>query len=165
MEAGFCSVPGLRLKQGRKSSVNRSRSLPVSCAENPTAPMKFWGISHAGMLVEDTQKALKFYTEVLGMIDVSERRPNLAFGGAFVQAGAQEIHLMELPNPDPKTGRPDHGGRDKHLAMGVSNIDPLIERLESHGVVYTMSKSGRRAVFCRDIDSNALEFVEQIRDE
>lgn len=67
---------------------------------------------------------------------------------------------MELPNPDPLEGRPEHGGRDRHVAFSVSSIDPLIERLEKAFVPFTMSKSGRRAVFCRDPDSNALEFFE-----
>eukprot|EP00188_Purpureofilum_apyrenoidigerum_P002689 Plantae.Rhodophyta-Purpureofilum_apyrenoidigerum.ctg2758.p1 GENE.Plantae.Rhodophyta-Purpureofilum_apyrenoidigerum.ctg2758~~Plantae.Rhodophyta-Purpureofilum_apyrenoidigerum.ctg2758.p1 ORF type:complete len:173 (-),score=28.09 Plantae.Rhodophyta-Purpureofilum_apyrenoidigerum.ctg2758:189-707(-) len=123
--------------------------------------VEFGGIQHAGMIVENTQKALKFYTKVLGMVDDTATRPNLAFKGAFVRAGAQQVHLMELPNPDPKQGRPDHGGRDKHVAFSVKNIDPLIKSLDENGVKYTMSKSGRRALFCRDIDCNALEFIEQ----
>lgn len=30
------------------------------------------------------------------------------------------IHLMELPNPDPLEGRPQHGGRDRHFCVGAS---------------------------------------------
>jgi glyoxylase I family protein len=67
---------------------------------------------------------------------------------------------MELPNPDPLDGRPEHGGRDRHLAFTVRSIEPLKERLDAAGVGYTMSKSGRAALFCRDLDSNALEFLE-----
>ena len=69
------------------------------------------------------------------------------------------IHLMELPNPDPVDGRPDHGGRDRHAAFGIDDVKPLVERLERHGVPYTMSKSGRAAVFFRDPDGNAMEFM------
>ena len=65
------------------------------------------------------------------------------------------IHLMQLPNPDPTEGRPDHGGRDRHAAFGVQSVDPLAERLKANGVPYTMSKSGRAAVFFRDPDGNA----------
>jgi hypothetical protein len=50
--------------------------------------------------------------------------------------------------------------RDRHAALTIKNLDPLIESLERHGVTYTFSRSGRRAVFLRDIDANALEFVE-----
>src|SRR5690348_3722484 len=75
-------------------------------------------------------------------------------------ARTTQIHLMELPNPDPLEGRPDHGGRDRHLAFTVRSIEPLLQRLQQHDRPYTMSKSGRRAVFTRDLDANAFEFLE-----
>jgi glyoxylase I family protein len=49
---------------------------------------------------------------------------------------------------------------DKHAAVTVKSLSPLIASLERHGVEYTFSQSGRRAVFLRDLDMNALEFVE-----
>lgn len=64
---------------------------------------------------------------------------------------------MELPNPDPVDGRPEHGGRDRHVAFTISDLQPLKGRLEDAGVTYTMSKSGRAALFCRDLDGNAFE--------
>jgi len=102
-----------------------------------------------------------FYLRTLGFEDDTHMRPStLPFPGAFVRGGAQQIHLMELPNPDPTRGRPEHGGRDRHVAFTVEDIEPLLERLKEGGVPFTMSKSGRRAVFCRDPDGNALEFME-----
>jgi glyoxylase I family protein len=97
----------------------------------------------------------------LGMVDESHmRNPKLPYPGAFMGCGANQIHLMELPIMDPLEGRPEHGGRDRHVAVTVKSLDPLVESLDQHGVVYTMSQSGRRALFCRDIDQNAIEFVE-----
>jgi len=66
-----------------------------------------------------------------------------------------------LQNPDPTTGRPQHGGRDRHVALNVLALAPIQETLNKAGVVYTMSISGRRALFCRDPDGNTLEFIEQ----
>ena len=57
-------------------------------------------------------------------------------------------------------GRPEHGGRDRHFCVGVKDLGGLQERLDAAGVVYTMSKSGRKAMFFRDPDMNCLEFVE-----
>jgi glyoxylase I family protein len=74
--------------------------------------------------------------------------------------GDQQIHLLELPNPDPVAGRPEHGGRDRHVAMRVSGLDDVKARLDAAGLAYTLSRSGRRAVFCRDPDGNALELIE-----
>jgi glyoxylase I family protein len=42
----------------------------------------------------------------------------------------------------------------------VANLDALCDSLEAAGVTFTRSKSGRRALFCRDPDGNALEFIE-----
>lgn len=64
---------------------------------------------------------------------------------------------MELPNPDPVDGRPEHGGRDRHVAFTIADLKPLKGRLDEAGVGYTMSKSGRAALFCRDPDGNAFE--------
>jgi glyoxylase I family protein len=74
--------------------------------------------------------------------------------------GSSQIHLMELPNPDPTEGRPVHGGRDRHVAITINNIDILKEKLDLHNIPSTMSQSGRRALFCRDLDGNAFEFME-----
>ena len=115
-------------------------------------------IHHVSLIVSDTARALGFYQEVLGL-DRAER-PDLGFPGAWLELGGQQLHLLELPNPDPVTGRPAHGGRDRHLAMRVKDLDRLVHALEAAGVDYTLSRSGRRALFCRDPDGNALEFME-----
>ena len=57
-------------------------------------------------------------------------------------------------------GRPDHGGRDRHIALTVNDLEGIKNRLEAKGHAYTMSKSGRRALFTRDLDMNAFEFIE-----
>jgi glyoxylase I family protein len=81
---------------------------------------------------------------------------------AWLRIGdAQQMHLLELPNPDPTTGRPAHGGRDRHVALRVDDLEPLRGALEAAGIDYTLSRSGRRALFCRDPDGNALEFIQR----
>ena len=117
-------------------------------------------ILHAGLLVKDTARSLEFYQGVLGL-EIDATRPDLGYPGAWIRVGHQQIHLMELASPDPVTGRPAHGGRDRHFALAVSDVDELRRALDAAGVVYTQSKSGRKALFCRDPDGNALEFVEQ----
>ena len=118
---------------------------------------KIHAIHHASIIVSDTGRALAFYRDLLG-IPTCER-PDLGFPGAWLQIGDQQIHLLELPNPDPVTGRPEHGGRDRHLALSVTGLDSIVEKLEARGVSYTLSKSGRKALFCRDPDGNAVELI------
>jgi len=118
-------------------------------------------ILHASVVVADTERALEFYTGVLGL-PVDPGRPDLGYPGAWLAIGeGQQIHLLELPNPDPTTGRPAHGGRDRHVALRIDDLEPLCRALETAGIDYTLSRSGRRALFCRDPDGNALEFIER----
>ena len=113
------------------------------------------------MLVKDTDRALEFYTGVLGL-ECNHNRPALSYPGAWLDLGdGGQIHLIELPNPDPIDGRPTHGGRDRHTALTVSNLDIVIANLELARMPYTLSSSGRRALFCRDFDGNTLELIEQ----
>ena len=117
-------------------------------------------VHHASLIVSDTDQSLLFYRDVLGMQPTE--RPDLGFPGAWLQLGQQQLHLLELENPDPTTCRPVHGGRDRHVAMHVDSITALREDLEKADVVYTLSISGRKALFCRDRDGNALEFIERL---
>ena len=120
---------------------------------------EFLAIQHVSVMVADTQQSLLFYRDVLGLAE-DPQRPDLGYPGAWLTIGAQQIHLLELPNPDPVMGRPAHGGRDRHCALTLCDLDALRRRLEAAGIPYTLSKSGRRALFCRDPDGNALEFIE-----
>jgi glyoxylase I family protein len=117
-------------------------------------------ILHSSVIVTDTDKALEFYHHILGL-EIDDNRPELGFPGAWLKVGEQQIHLLELSNPDPVTGRPAHGGRDRHVALAVKNMAALQQRLEKAGINYTRSQSGRNALFTRDPDGNALEFIEQ----
>ena len=116
-------------------------------------------IDHASLIVADTERALDFYRDLLGLT-VDESRPELAFPGAWLKVGTRQIHLLELENPDPTEGRPEHGGRDRHIALVVRDLDILTDSLAGAGVPFTRSRSGRRALFCRDPDGNALELIE-----
>lgn len=118
------------------------------------------GLHHVSLIVADTGSALTFYRDLLGLA-VDPDRPDLGYPGAWLQLGPQQIHLLELPNPDSVTGRPAHGGRDRHTALTTADLDELQRRLEAAAIPFTRSRSGRRALFCRDPDGNALEFVEQ----
>jgi glyoxylase I family protein len=124
--------------------------------------MSNWiGILHSSVLVADTQIALVFYHQILGLT-VSPNRPDLGYAGAWLDiTPEQQIHLIELPNPDPVNNSPAHGGRDRHTALGVRDLEQIIHCLDDANIAYTLSQSGRRALFCRDPDGNAVECIEQ----
>ena len=114
---------------------------------------------HASLLVDDLTRARAFYEDVLGLT-ANVHRPEMRFAGVWYDIGACQIHLLCLPNPEAGLVRPEHGGRDRHIALAATDIAQLKARLDDAGVAYTTSQSGRPALFCRDPDGNALEFVE-----
>lgn len=122
-------------------------------------PTNIFSLNHASLIVSNLDRSMAFYGEILGLRQVD--RPDLGFPGIWFQLGDQQIHLLELENPDPTTGRPEHGGRDRHVALNALALAPIQDALNKAGVIYTMSKSGRRALFCRDPDGNAIEIIER----
>ena len=117
-------------------------------------------LHHVSLVVADLQVALDFYCNVMGL-EIDDSRPEMAFVGAWLKVGTQQMHLLELPNSDPVDGRPEHGGRDRHVAFSVNNLDDYKAILEKRDIDYTLSISGRRALFCRDPDGNACELIER----
>lgn len=123
--------------------------------------MRVTAIHHVSLVVADTVGSLEFYRDLLG-IPLAQGRPDLGYPGAWLQLGSQQIHLLELPNPDAVKGRPSHAGRDRHLAMTVTDLEALRKSLTAAGVSCTVSRSGRKALFCRDPDGNGVELIESI---
>lgn len=120
------------------------------------------GIHHATFLSSDLVRSRAFYEGVLGLC-ANPERPAMGFDGVWYDvAPNQQIHLMVLPDPEAGLRRPAHGGRDRHVALTVDDLHGLSQRLLQHGVAFTLSQSGRRALFCRDPDGNALECIEVV---
>jgi len=122
--------------------------------------MTILAIHHSSLIVSDLEKSLHFYCDILGF-EHDPGRPDLSFEGAWLKAGeSQGVHLLRLPNPDPIENRTEHGGRDRHTAFFIDHYDELKKNLKVSGIEFTESQSGRAALFCRDPDGNALEFIQ-----
>ena len=117
-------------------------------------------LAHASLVVSDLTQALNFYCGTLGLQTCD--RPDLGYPGAWLAlASGQQIHLLALlDSPDPVSDR--RPGQDRHLAFSVSELDSIVSRLTDAGVPFMHSRSGRQAVFCRDPDGNALEFIKGV---
>jgi catechol-2,3-dioxygenase len=55
---------------------------------------------HAGLLVYDLPTARTFYESVLGLTPLPDRPALLYSGEWYALNGHQQLHLMQLPNPD-----------------------------------------------------------------
>ena len=120
------------------------------------------GIHHVTFITGDLNRSRTFYEGLLGLRP-DTKRPLMSFDGVWYDVvPGQQIHLMVLPDPEAGLQRPVHGGRDRHVALTVSDFDGLMARLQQAEIAYTLSQSGRRALFCRDPDQNALEFIARV---
>ncbi|CAM6112903.1 unnamed protein product [Calypogeia fissa] len=157
----FSTVKIQRLIPRATSSVQQQSGTVTPQTEMTSSlSLDFTGVHHVGVICENLERSLEFYNGLLGL-EINPDRPNdkLPYRGAWFWVGAEMIHIMELPNPDPVTGRPAYGGRDRHTCVGMKSLDGLKVALDKAGVPYKQSSSGRAAVFARDPDGNCLEFT------
>lgn len=112
------------------------------------------GVHHVSINVVDVDEAFRFYTEVLGL-GVRSDRPDFGFGGAWLDVGDQQLHLIEAATP-PNLGQ--------HFTIRVADVDATVEELRGTGVEVTDAKPvgpGRQA-FLVDPSGNAVELYEYV---
>jgi len=86
--------------------------------------MNFGRIHHVSINVADADASRRFYTEVLGMGLLE--RPDFPFAGAWLDAGEQQVHLIEVAGFIPPRGQ--------HFALEVDDLDGTMAELETRGV-------------------------------
>lgn len=130
--------------------------------------LHIFDIHHDSLVVKNLSVALDFYCNVL-QLELDPTRPdNMSVSGAWLKIGEKrQIHLLEIAdkehpeNQKKITPYNQHGGRDRHSAFLINDMTLLQQTLQQHHIAYTTSQSGRLALFTRDPDGNALEFVQQ----
>jgi glyoxylase I family protein len=108
------------------------------------------GIDHVALNVLDVPAALAFYTDLLGLTQRDDR-PDFGIAGAWLNAGNQQVHLIELPPPN---------GMGQHFALLYEDIGEVVERLRAQGIPVSdpaASSPGRRQAFLNDPWGNAIE--------
>jgi glyoxylase I family protein len=110
------------------------------------------GLHHVSINVDDAATARDFYTRVLGLTERTDR-PAFGFGGAWLDAGDQQVHLIEADVP-PSLGQ--------HFALAVTDLDAAVAELRGLGVSVTdpvPAGPGRQA-FLTDPAGNRIELQE-----
>jgi glyoxylase I family protein len=114
------------------------------------------GIDHVAINVPDVAAALEFYTEVLGL-EQNLERPDFEIAGAWLDAGGQQVHLIELPVP-PNLGQ--------HFAVLYDDLDAVVGTLRAQGLAVSDPRSSgpsRRQTSIADPWGNRIELHERRR--
>ena len=96
------------------------------------------GLQHVALIISDVDASRRFYGEQLGMEELA-RPASFGFGGAWYQAGGQEIHLIAAADTSARAGWGGAGpqadvGLATHLAFEVDDLEAECSRLGSIGV-------------------------------
>ncbi|HMC52151.1 MAG TPA: VOC family protein [Acidimicrobiales bacterium] len=111
--------------------------------------MKALAVHHVSINVGDVDEAVRFYTEVLGLSRRADR-PELGVDGAWLDAGGQQVHLIQ-GEPPPSRGQ--------HFAVLVSDLDLAVGELRSSGLTVSDPSpvgAGHQA-FLSDPSGNLIE--------
>jgi lactoylglutathione lyase len=121
---------------------------------------------HTMLRVGDLQRAVRFYTEVLGMkllrtTDRPEQKYSLAFVGYDDERRASVLELTYNYGVE----RYDMGGAFGHIAIGVPDVKATCERVRAAGGKVTREpgpvKGGTSMIaFVEDPDGYKIEFIE-----
>jgi len=114
--------------------------------------MRPLGVHHVSLNVDDVEAGVAFYTGTIGGTRRDDR-PDLGFEGAWIDLGAQQLHLLRGEVP------PDHG---QHVAVHVADLDGVVEELRGRGVevsVPVVIGTGRQC-FLHDPAGNLVELHE-----
>jgi glyoxylase I family protein len=106
-------------------------------------------VHHVSINVDEVDAALAFYVDVLGLVPRTDR-PDLGFGGAWLDAGGQQVHLIEGQVPD---------AVGQHFALRVDDLDATVAELRQRDVEVSDPRpvASSRQAFLRDPAGNLIE--------
>ena len=108
------------------------------------------GIHHVSINVADVAEAVAFYTDVLGLTLRTDRPDDLGIGGVWLDAGGEQVHLLEAGPPP---------GLGQHFALRVDDLEAVIAELRGRDLtVSDASKVGTGLqAFLSDPSGNLVE--------
>ena len=111
--------------------------------------MRPLAVHHVAINVNDVDESVAFYTQRLGLT-LRTDRPDFGFGGAWLDAGGQQLHLVQAPVP---------ASQGQHFALLFDDLDAVIAELRDAGLSVSDAiavGTGRQA-FVADPSGNTIE--------
>jgi catechol 2,3-dioxygenase-like lactoylglutathione lyase family enzyme len=121
--------------------------------------MQIQRLDHLVLTVRDAQRSIHFYTNVLGMSEVT-----FGTGRKALSFGQQKINLHELGREvDPKAAKPTPGSADLCF-ISDTPMDTILAELRGHDIEIVQGPVERTgamgpitSVYFRDPDQNLIE--------
>lgn len=116
-------------------------------------------VHHVSFRVSDLDTALEFYQGVLGCRRLERPDDKMPVAGAWLAAGATQVHLIVAPATE-LTGYPPTGltGTANHVAFHVDDLDAAQAAFEQRGFAVRRG-AFLPQFFVQDPDGNLIEFT------
>lgn len=126
-------------------------------------------LHHVALYVSDLAATRRFYVEALGMSEI-DRPADFTFPGAYFRLGTAEVHVVvETEAGRAEALRPRWSGEELrtgytvHFAFGVSDLEPILNRLTQMGVAFVggprIRADGVEQWYIADPDGHILELI------
>jgi lactoylglutathione lyase len=125
--------------------------------------MKVGKLLHTRYRVNDLERTVKFYRDVLGLAEVKRHKSPRGSELVFMQADGSEelIELCHFPGSEPVKCQPDL----THLAFEVESLAEFAKHLEKFGLKFsdgpTTSSSGTTFAFVDAPEGYEIELIQK----
>ena len=125
--------------------------------------MKVGKLLHTRYRLNDLERTVKFYKEILGLEEVRRHKSPRGSELAFMKASGSEelIELCYFPNSGPVQVQPDL----THLAFEVESLEEFGRHLAAHGLKYsdgpTMKDDGGGIAFIDAPEGYEIELIQR----
>ncbi|MSR78350.1 MAG: VOC family protein [Candidatus Omnitrophica bacterium] len=124
--------------------------------------MNIQGIDHVAVSVRDLDKAVEFYTKILGL-KITEREYNKPGIEYFLDAGPSLIGLIQgdLKGPHHLFQHEGIGANHFSFRIKTKDFDATLEKLKTAGVeiIYSKKREKSWSIYFKDLDGNKLELT------
>ena len=121
------------------------------------------GVYHIGIPVNDVARAVKFYTEILGMTIAKLNRDDMGdhLHRADLRCGGSMVVLFQRPKPIEKDAVKEDGATHQAFIVSLEDFELAVKKMKDWGVnVYdipTVERPTGRGFYFFDPDGNLLQ--------
>ncbi len=125
--------------------------------------IKTRGVYHIGIPVNDMERAVKFYTEILGMTVAKVNRDDMGdrLSRADLRSGDDMVVLFQRPQPREKNAVKDDGATHQAFVVAPEDFELAVKKMKEWGVkVYdipTVERPTGRGFYFFDSEGNLLQ--------